>query len=322
MSFLGGTYSRGVLHSVLTVSPLHAGSGQSLGVVDLPVQRDGLGYPVVWGSSFKGALRGAATNKNPGRASDIDLVFGTVTDSGDAYAGSVYVSDLHPLAVSGPCDLGGCYFTSPYLLRVLRESIDVLMSLENSMSNLQGLKDLVDKVLVQAAGDTRIQVSSGDFLGRGIVGLAGSIFGDNSIVESSDLRGLFEVFFGLHYPDPIASSLAGRVVLLPDVMAREIIGSRLLLKTTRVSLDYKKKTVKPGALWSEEYVPAGSLFHGVFLFSKLRGKANSNNSVDETVKLFNKLTNGDGSFRPFYLLVGGHETIGKGLVRVAYLTGS
>jgi len=99
------------------------------------------------------------------------------------------------------------------------------------------------------------------------------------------------------------------------------------LKTTRVSLDYRKKTVKPGALWSEEYVPAGSLFHGVFLFSNPRkGSRDSNNranySVDDTIRMFNELTNDSESFRPFYLLVGGHETIGKGLVRVAYLAGS
>ncbi|WP_239089240.1 type III-B CRISPR module RAMP protein Cmr4 [Micromonospora gifhornensis] len=42
-------------------SPVHAGASDSLGVLDLPVQREAFtGYPVIWGQSLKGALRQAA----------------------------------------------------------------------------------------------------------------------------------------------------------------------------------------------------------------------------------------------------------------------
>lgn len=44
-------------------SPVHAGAADSLGVLDLPVQREAsTGYPVIWGQSLKGALRQAATD--------------------------------------------------------------------------------------------------------------------------------------------------------------------------------------------------------------------------------------------------------------------
>lgn len=42
-------------------TPLHAGSGTSLGIVDLPIQRERVThYPIVQSSSIKGKLRAEA----------------------------------------------------------------------------------------------------------------------------------------------------------------------------------------------------------------------------------------------------------------------
>ncbi|WP_353563327.1 RAMP superfamily CRISPR-associated protein, partial [Longimonas sp.] len=41
-------------------TPMHAGTGAELGIVDLPIQRErATGYPKVEGSSLKGAIREA-----------------------------------------------------------------------------------------------------------------------------------------------------------------------------------------------------------------------------------------------------------------------
>jgi CRISPR-associated protein Cmr4 len=46
---------------LLAESPVHAGGSESVGAVDLPIQREaGTGLPVIWGQSLKGALREAA----------------------------------------------------------------------------------------------------------------------------------------------------------------------------------------------------------------------------------------------------------------------
>ncbi|WP_233564943.1 type III-B CRISPR module RAMP protein Cmr4 [Micromonospora musae] len=48
-------------------SPVHAGAADSLGVLDLPVQREATTrYPVIWGQSLKGALRQAALDAGLG----------------------------------------------------------------------------------------------------------------------------------------------------------------------------------------------------------------------------------------------------------------
>lgn len=45
-------------------TPLHAGSGSDLGIVDLPIQRERhTGFPEIEGSSLKGALREAIEQK-------------------------------------------------------------------------------------------------------------------------------------------------------------------------------------------------------------------------------------------------------------------
>lgn len=53
-----------VMLGLLAESPIHPGSGRSLGVVDLPVAREAATeYPVLVGSSVKGALRDRAVSK-------------------------------------------------------------------------------------------------------------------------------------------------------------------------------------------------------------------------------------------------------------------
>ena len=43
---------------IRTITPLHAGTGQDLGIVDLPIQRERhTSYPKIEGSGLKGAIR-------------------------------------------------------------------------------------------------------------------------------------------------------------------------------------------------------------------------------------------------------------------------
>lgn len=74
----------------LAETPIHSGSGRSLGVVDLPVSRESTtDYPVIPGSSLKGSLRDKAKSKAFG---DLNLSFGSQTR-----AGTLLVSDCRLL---------------------------------------------------------------------------------------------------------------------------------------------------------------------------------------------------------------------------------
>lgn len=67
---------------LLAESPIHAGSGQSTGFVDLPVNREAAtDHPIIPGSSIKGALRDLARQR---RLEDLDRTFGIPEHAGDA----------------------------------------------------------------------------------------------------------------------------------------------------------------------------------------------------------------------------------------------
>ncbi len=89
-------------------TPLHAGRGDDLGVVDLPIQRERhTDFPKVEGSSLKGAFREAFATQNrsiklfdesvqlePGKS--MNLVFGH-PDRGDEHASAIGISDARLL---------------------------------------------------------------------------------------------------------------------------------------------------------------------------------------------------------------------------------
>lgn len=93
-------------------SPVHAGAGDSLDTIDLPVQREAsTTYPVIWGQSLKGALRQAAGDRIDAGTSAwtvtmVKEVFGRAVDdreSGvDTAAGLLTVGDAQLVAMPVP----------------------------------------------------------------------------------------------------------------------------------------------------------------------------------------------------------------------------
>src|SRR4051794_30535725 len=100
---------------VHALSPLHAGTGQSVGAIDLPIARERpTGIPLIPGSSIKGALR-ARSGKGDPFTKD---VFGPETAQSSEHAGSVQLSDAHLLLLPVRSVAGTfAWTTSPYLLR-------------------------------------------------------------------------------------------------------------------------------------------------------------------------------------------------------------
>ena len=100
------------------LSALHCGTGQSAGVVDLPIARArATQLPIVPGSSLRGVLREHITSRNNQAASTL---FGpkTVKSDKDSFAGALAVGDAHLLILPVRCLAGiVSYVTSPFILR-------------------------------------------------------------------------------------------------------------------------------------------------------------------------------------------------------------
>lgn len=108
---------------LLAETPIHPGSGRGLGVVDLPVAREAAtDYPVLVGSSLKGALRDKARNT---ATVDEQVCFGSdERDGSDGRAGDMLVSDARLLLLPVR-SLTGTYrwATCPHLIERYRRDL-------------------------------------------------------------------------------------------------------------------------------------------------------------------------------------------------------
>ena len=85
--------SKGGLLYVFALTTLHPGAGRGSEHVDLPVQRDEFGYPVIWGSGLKGSLRSYFTRLN--KNNKVKTVFGPEPASEEVseYSSAISVHD-------------------------------------------------------------------------------------------------------------------------------------------------------------------------------------------------------------------------------------
>lgn len=83
------------LLGLIAETSIHAGAGKAVGVIDLPIMREAhSGWPVVFGSAVKGAMRARAEQLN---LPDLLDVFGPDTKNASDHAGGLLVGDARLL---------------------------------------------------------------------------------------------------------------------------------------------------------------------------------------------------------------------------------
>ena len=323
---------RGFLLLGISVTPLHPGSGRSLGLVDLTIQRDPLGYPVVFASSVKGALKSLCVRKMIAEKIDrcVDdrglakcgdtecqnlnvccCLFGSEAGGEESEQALVSILDFTLLAMPVPsADTGYVYVTAPVLLRrssLIAEALgykaDELKEIATLSNNEEGPAGIRIAALEPIASKSRIDI-------------AGSIVSVNKLsinkqLKEGSLINLVKRLGGL------AEEFENRLVVVPDEVAPLII-DRGIMRITRVRMRRDRKTVAEGSLWTEEYIPPGAIFVSGLLVTPVKNKFCEKTSM-ETGKIVDeiagKLENVLGG-SVFYFTVGGKETVGKGLVKV------
>lgn len=280
---------------LLAETPVHPGAGQDIGFVDMPVAREAAtDYPVIVGSSFKGALRDLAyqsahaaavldqleeieaKNRAKERA---DTLFGRQDN-----AGPMLVSDVR-LVLLPVRSLTSHYkwVTCPHLLERLCRDLR-RAECEGGNPSFQS-----------------IQVEQGRYLGAGESSL---FLEERQFTRGGELpNGIVEVLGKLIAHNDTRNRLADQVVILNDNDFAWFARFGLAVNARNV-LDSEKKTSQN--LWYEETIPPDSLFYS------LLADRNGGNSLDEVQKLFNT--------RP-YIQVGGNETVGQGWLAVRQLEG-
>jgi CRISPR-associated protein Cmr4 len=120
---MGGDKMKGSILSLFAETSLHPGVGQVVGVVDLPVAREKTtGYPVILGSSLKGALRDKAEQMWGEGEEKLRRIFGESDQAGALLITDARLLLLPVRSLPGPFK----WVTCPYILERLKRDGELI----------------------------------------------------------------------------------------------------------------------------------------------------------------------------------------------------
>ncbi|MEW6574129.1 MAG: type III-B CRISPR module RAMP protein Cmr4 [Bacillota bacterium] len=239
---------------LLAETSLHPGTGQVVGAVDLPVAREKpTDYPVIVGSSLKGALRDRAEQAWRGEDERIKKIFGDPDK-----AGAVAVTDARLLLLPVR-SLSGHYkwVTCPYLLERYQRDGE--------------LAGMTAGISVPRPEKGRAVANQGQ----------GQLFLEELSFEVAafDLTPVFEAVSPLIRHASVRERLSGGLVVVNDDEFAYFARHSLAVNARNV-LDDDTKTSKN--LWYEETLPPDSLFYAL-LFAR-PGQDDALSSLAEILK--------------------------------------
>lgn len=317
-------------------TPLHAGSGSDLGIVDLPIQRERhTSFPKIEGSSLKGALREAVeqkvASKNFKNFNDADVKIHRVFGYDDGGLLPSQKEDLNKALKDEKGkeqkDFAGAIgFTDARLLLF-------------PVKSLKGVFAWVTckKVLSQFQRDMQQCVEGFDIEGFDYIEDdktyvfrpdTSAIIKDNKIVleeytftvenELNDMLQIVEGDNKTNLPAWLATHLFNNdgsywckkikkdIIVLPNDDFRDFVNLSTEV-ITRTKISNETGTVEAGALFTEEYLPAESVLYALVL-AHHEFRKNSTFTEDDVLDFFSENLNE-------VVQIGGSATIGKGLVR-------
>jgi CRISPR-associated protein Cmr4 len=291
-------------------TPVHAGTGTSLSIVDLPIQRERItGLPIVQASSLKGVLRAETLSilKRKGEQNaeeKVKVLFGPEPKPGQAsdHAGCVSPHDARLLLFPIRSLVGVfAWATCPFVLeRFKREMIAAGFQIgwqvpnpANSQQALVAHDDTIvadGKVVLEEFAFEKQKDDSAEQIANWLR--------DNAFPQSGE------------YED-FRKWLPKRFVILPDDAFRDF--TQLATEViARIRLKTETKTVAEGALWTEEHLPSETLLYApIFVSKPLAPNANQLGLTDSDAVL-----QALSDLRLDRLQIGGDETVGRGIVKV------
>lgn len=292
------------------ITPIHTGTGQSVGTIDLPVARETVtNWPVLPGSGIKGELRDACRDAGTVNAI-LKEVFGPDAGAGEQaseHAGGVWFPDAHLLCLPVRSLKGSfAWVTCPLALE--RWQRDHLAA---------GLPFPLSVPTVAPPGDGPVPIL------LGATGAANLAIGTTVYLEDLDLTvdpgqatavdAIAGRISGACFPDPAwQTRFHGHFGVVPD----DVFGFLAVTATevaARVRIDQERKTVADGQLWYEEAVPAEAIFAAPLLAApqgKRRMAAINGTAADQgEAALFQVIA--DAVKSPIQL--GGKASVGRGL---------
>jgi len=303
------------LLALYSETPVHPGTGQTTGVIDLPVAREKhTGFPIIPASGLKGSLREAAERyRFEGKDSEsghkiVEALFGPrpKTQAQELHAGAVAFGEGHVLAFPvRSIQQVFVWVTCPLVLERLRRD-----------AALAGLPWLEVHELEPGEDEALI---------TGVEPLEGTFAVEDLELkpkESQDLASFAKTLSEGFLPADGAYSATrakfARHLLVVDDMNFSYLLEHCTQVTARVRLDEKKTTGgSEGNLWYEETLPRDTLFYALLRPERPR-VADDEGRLDAraVASYLEELIKGNP-----YLQLGGNETVGQGWCAVRLVDG-
>lgn len=284
-----------IMMNMVAQTSIHAGAGQALSIIDLPIQREShTQFPVIFGSSLKGALRFRASQVLSDNKTLVN-VFGADSQSEDTFAGALMVSDAKLLLL--PIRSLNGYFkwvTCPALLRRYANDCERAGLKNDVLSQLTLTIEQQDVVVIENKTETL-------FLEE----FALTVKTDNQLTA---LATLLARNFNL-----AETALTEQLAIVNDDMFSYLAQNSTPVNA-HIALD-ENKTVKKGALWYEETLPSETVMYSLISCTSSRGKKEEKL---EAQAVANVLTEKVLPTTNRYLQVGGNETVGMGWFAIEF----
>ncbi len=281
---------------VHALSPLHAGTGQSVGAVELAIARDrATGFPYLPGSSIKGSLRDRCEQTSP---ADVRAVFGPDTANAHEQAGALIVGDANLLLLPVRSIAGTFAWVTSRLL-LARFARDAREAGVTHPSELPEAPAVVSDASVTPVCKLKVGAGNGAQL----------VFEDLDLQPKTQPKSNTESWAHslaqLLFPGDVfwQQSVEERfAVVHDDVMG--FLSQHATDVVARVALSSASKTVDN--LWHEENLPVETMLTALLTASP---NARTGLTADEVIDKVATLTN-----TPIQL--GGKATVGRGRCRL------
>lgn len=281
------------IYHLHALSALHCGTGQSAGIVDLPIARDrATNLPLVPGSSLRGVLRQDFADKQSVADPKLEnILFGPRSKGEDdqLHAGALALGDAHLLLFPVRALAGiVAYVTCPFILkrykRDIKSSLPVPVPADSeALHASNNINKINGKVVLEDLDMNHIPSNEAEAWATMI---SSSVFPDDTVAQTD---------------------LKQRFLILSDSVFSFLVETATEIRA-RIAINQDTGTVNKGALWYEENLPAETVLWGIYALSDSRApKSQPQDSQLKAAELAEKIP------KKLLLQLGGKAGVGRGL---------
>lgn len=299
-------------------TPLHAGSGEGVSYVDLPIQREKhTDYPIIQSSGVKGAFRDwgedALKIKNFGDKDLINKVFGPEPKEGESseHGGTLSFTDAQTILFPVRSFKGGfAWIICPNVINRFSRFLKMI-----------GIAEKFEVIDSPQEGTAWISDGCALEINNQKIILEDFAFKAEK-KESSKIKELANWLSKNAFPKDffkdenlLSIYISNHLAILSDDCFKDFVKLSTQI-ITRIRIG-ESGTVEGGALWTQELLMTDTLLYCLALAKDMESPEKGKFGAKKAINYLKELIN-----TSHILQIGGDETLGRGLVKVRYLNGN